>query len=253
MADVKKPAAKKPAEAAPHMFALETKILSVVAFIALIYFAFIKGVLNSFGYTPDRVSSSVSDFANQGLDGFNWIFNIIVFVSVFVALILILGIIYFKSRHKEIVTLYKMSLPKGHLASTSTSSNDSAGASGVVVVANGETKEKPILNPSGENKRWEDVLRHMQSMNASEWKMAILEADIMLYEMLDKMGYEGETVADKLKVIEQSDFNTLDLAWRAHKVRNIIAHEGASYELSHQQAQNTIDLYKKVFEEFYFV
>ena len=112
---------------------------------------------------------------------------------------------------------------------------------------------KMVLNASGDNKRWDDILRHMASMNSSEWRMAILEADILLYEMLDQMGYQGDTIAEKLKVIEPSDFNNIDAAWRAHKVRNAISHEGASYELSYQQAQNTIELYRKVFQEFYFI
>ena len=152
-----------------------------------------------------------------------------------------------------------MGLPKGYVASSSSTATASAPASSGVLSEGSfsgplvDDNGKAVLNPSGENKKWDDIQKHIASMNSSDWRMAILEADILLYEMLDQMGYDGDTIAEKLKVIESSDFNTLDLAWRAHKVRNTIAHEGASYELSHEQAKNTIDLYKKVFEEFYFI
>ena len=259
MAD-KKPAPKsapKKSSAAPsagsgHLFELEVKIFSVIAFIVLMYFATGKYVLQSMGYGPETATSYAYMMMTRGLDLFNSLFNLVVFISVFLILLFVLGAIYLNYKHKEILALHKMSLPKGYVAGTSGSSPASSAIKNDVSSDN-TMSVKPVLNTSGENKKWDDVQNHMQSMNSSDWRMAILEADILLYEMLDQMGYAGDTVADKLKLIESSDFNTLYLAWRAHKVRNTIAHEGASYELSHQQAQNTIDLYRKVFEEFYFI
>lgn len=104
-----------------------------------------------------------------------------------------------------------------------------------------------------ENSRWQRVLTHADSGNESDWRLAILEADIILGEMLDKMGYRGETIGDKLKTIEKSDFTTIDDAWAAHRVRNAIAHEGAEFILTQREARRVIDLYKRVFEEFKFI
>lgn len=103
------------------------------------------------------------------------------------------------------------------------------------------------------NKKWQRVIDHLDSANQSDWKLAIIEADIMLNEMLDSMGYHGDTVSEKLKQIEKSDFLTIDKAWEAHKVRNQIAHEGASFVLTKKEAVRVIELYKEVFEEFYFI
>jgi hypothetical protein len=104
-----------------------------------------------------------------------------------------------------------------------------------------------------ENTRWLRVSAHADSENQSDWRLAILEADIILGDMLDKMGYKGETIGDKLKSIEKSDFLSLDDAWAAHRVRNVIAHEGAEFVLTQREARRVIDLYKKVFEEFKFI
>jgi ABC-type lipoprotein release transport system permease subunit len=101
--------------------------------------------------------------------------------------------------------------------------------------------------------RWDTVKRLISSNNSSDWKQAIIEADIMLDTLLTKMGYQGDTVGEKLKRVEPSDFDSLNEAWEAHKVRNIIAHEGLSYVLSENEAKRVFSQYKKVFEEFYYV
>src|SRR3989344_4169087 len=62
------------------------------------------------------------------------------------------------------------------------------------------------------NKQWERICIHIDSKNESDWRLAILEADIILDEMLESMGYHGETVSDKLKKIESSDFTNLEKA-----------------------------------------
>lgn len=103
------------------------------------------------------------------------------------------------------------------------------------------------------NPKWAKVLEHINSPNPSDWKLAILEADIMLNDMLDKMGYRGATMGDKLKSIEPSDFDTLQEAWEAHKIRNAIAHEGSDYAINKPEAERVVKLFQKVFEEFKYV
>lgn len=108
--------------------------------------------------------------------------------------------------------------------------------------------DEPRTNP-----RWERILEHINSEHPSDWKIAILEADIMLDEVLDVQGYRGETMSDKLKQVERSDFLTIDQAWEAHKVRNQIAHEGAEFLINEREARRIIDLYRQVFEEFQYI
>ena len=103
------------------------------------------------------------------------------------------------------------------------------------------------------NKQWERICNHIDSKNESDWRLAILEADIILDEMLESMGYHGETVSDKLKKIESSDFTNLEKAWEAHKVRNSIAHEGNNFTLNEREAKRVIGLYEAIFKEFHFI
>jgi hypothetical protein len=100
------------------------------------------------------------------------------------------------------------------------------------------------------NPQWEKILKNIESVNESDWRLAILEADIMLDTLLNNMGLPGDTMGDKLKAVEKSDFMTVDDAWEAHKIRNQIVHEGVNFMLSLHEAKRVIALYKNVFEEF---
>jgi cell division protein FtsL len=101
--------------------------------------------------------------------------------------------------------------------------------------------------------RWQRIIDEISGDDPGKWRLAILEADIMLNELLDSLGYKGETIADKMKQIDVSMFNTIDYAWEAHKVRNVIAHEGSSFELTDREARRVIRMYERVFREFKFI
>lgn len=101
-------------------------------------------------------------------------------------------------------------------------------------------------------KRWDNILNHINSANQNDWKQAIIEADIILDDLLNKLGYKGESIGEKLKRVAKGDFKTIDEAWEAHKVRNAIAHD-AGFALNEIEAKRTIGLYRKIFEEFYHI
>lgn len=98
--------------------------------------------------------------------------------------------------------------------------------------------------------RWNSILEEANSDDDRKWRLAILEADIMLNELLDVEGYRGETMADKMKQAHPSTFHSIDDAWEAHRVRNRIAHEGSAHLLSGRETRHVIGLYERVFREF---
>ena len=101
----------------------------------------------------------------------------------------------------------------------------------------------------GVNPRWEHIESLAKGASASEWREAIIEADIMLDDLLARHGYVGDGVGEKLKAAEPENFGTLQDAWEAHKVRNQIAHEGSSFNLSESITRRTIGRYESVFRE----
>ena len=102
-------------------------------------------------------------------------------------------------------------------------------------------------------RRWNRILEQANSSNPESWRLAILEADIMLNELLDLQGYKGETIADKMKQVDRAQFNSIDDAWEAHKIRNRIAHEGTTMSLSSRELREVIARYERVFKEFHYV
>ena len=102
---------------------------------------------------------------------------------------------------------------------------------------------------SGEHPRWQHIKELAEGATASGWREAIIEADILLDELLARQGYTGAGVGEKLKSADQLNFATLQDAWEAHKVRNQIAHEGSAFELSESIVRRTIGRYEAVFHE----
>lgn len=110
-----------------------------------------------------------------------------------------------------------------------------------------------IEPPKYKHPRWATVLGHAESLNQPEWRLAILEADTMLAELLDKRGYQGLSIGEQLKSADSEKFKSLQDAWDAHKVRNQIAHEGSSFTLTERETRRVIGLYERVFREFDFI
>jgi hypothetical protein len=122
-----------------------------------------------------------------------------------------------------------------------------------------KTEEKAIYGektkigeeePTMKNDKWERVIAHVNSANVSDKKLAIIEADIMLDDLLKAQGYHGDSLGERLRAVEKSDMLTLDNAWEAHRVRNQIAHQGADFPLAEREAKRAIALYESVFREF---
>lgn len=117
-----------------------------------------------------------------------------------------------------------------------------------------QVRKATILDKAdAKTKRWLRVEEHIHSLNASDWRLAILEADILLEDLLDYLGYQGISIGDKLKKVNPGDMRTLDDAWEAHKVRNRIAHDGAEFVISEYEAREVIARYRRVFDEFNFL
>lgn len=153
---------------------------------------------------------------------FNWISLILVVLS-------LIGIVYAVIRLRQIAEIEN----KKYATPTAVQ----------FVPSDAEAAEK--------NERWEQIETLVASQNPGDWKMAILEADIMLDRLVTHLyPTAGDNLGERMKTIEPSDFLTLDKAWEAHKVRNMIAHEGADFILTQREARRVIGLFEDVFREF---
>jgi|SRR3989344_4708501 len=103
------------------------------------------------------------------------------------------------------------------------------------------------------NPRWLKTLSYLFSQHESDWKLAVIEADSMLEELMKQLGFKGETLGDKLKGATQENFRSLTSAWEVHTIRNRIAHEGMNFELTQREAKRVIAMYEQIFREYGFI
>lgn len=185
-------------------------------------------------YQLDLIYIGRQIFDLFGFDGFSFdellaflthIWNVFTVISLIVSVILVIGIVYAYIRYNQMGDLETIKV---------------------------ETQQRLYRELYGEDKkntRWQDVEQHITSENPNDWKLAIIESDVMLEEALDDAGYTGATIADRLKGVPRGQLQTLDDAWTAHKVRNQIAHGGTDFVLTKKLTQDTIGQYRKVFHE----
>lgn len=111
-------------------------------------------------------------------------------------------------------------------------------------------KEKVAVS---RNPRWVQVIEYMSSDKQGDWKLAIIEADSILEDLLDSLGFTGEGIGEKLRSADQDKFPRLPQAWEVHAIRNRIAHEGSNFELSPPEAKRTIATYEQIFRDYGFI
>ncbi|MEI8174834.1 MAG: hypothetical protein WCG28_02690 [bacterium] len=116
-------------------------------------------------------------------------------------------------------------------------------------------REKKLKEIDGgsKNERWVRTLSYLFSQHSSDWKLAVIEADTMLESLMTQLGFKGESLGDKLKGANQDNFRNLSSAWEAHTIRNRIAHEGTSFDLSQREAKRIIAIYEQIFREFDYI
>ncbi|XKT74776.1 MAG: hypothetical protein ACJKTH_01665 [Patescibacteria group bacterium UBA2163] len=101
--------------------------------------------------------------------------------------------------------------------------------------------------------RWEELLEETMVTDPKRWRHAILEADSMLGELLERLGYAGATTTDKMRSLPEDAFVTVPVAWEAHRIRNFISAGSSDFILTQREAFRVMKLYEQVFEEFHFI
>ncbi len=83
--------------------------------------------------------------------------------------------------------------------------------------------------------------------NASSFVSVIIEADKLLDKAMHEIGIPGKTMGDRLK--RSGDrFTDLNAVWRAHKLRNALAHE-SDLAISYKQAATALAIYKQALKD----
>ena len=114
---------------------------------------------------------------------------------------------------------------------------------------NGETPPVHMVPIDSEvRSNWEEIRTLAKSENPSDWNMAIIRADALMDDALMHLGYDGETMGDRLKIMDPVQMPSLDRVWAAHRVRNIIVHDPMTVHTK-ETIVNALRAYQDAFRE----
>lgn len=96
--------------------------------------------------------------------------------------------------------------------------------------------------------KWSQIQQLLKLGGPSRLQKAVLEADKLLFFVLDKMGYSG-SLGERLKeakerFVSDRNYSIYNDLWEAHKVRNRIIHEVKSEVLSYE-ASDAVNKFEK--------
>jgi hypothetical protein len=97
--------------------------------------------------------------------------------------------------------------------------------------------------------KWLEIKEKLKSENESEYKVAVIEADNLIDDLLKKLGYKGENLSERLDNIYPGQVEHIEEIRRAHETRNRIIHE-ENFQISQKEAKETLDLYEKFLDFF---
>jgi hypothetical protein len=99
-----------------------------------------------------------------------------------------------------------------------------------------------------ERKRWEEIMKRLESDDEKQYKASILEADHFTYEMLELQGYGGSTFAERLSQIPAGSFSSQNIIMDAHMLSTKIIRDEKAV-ITKEQAQNTLKVYEKFLKD----
>lgn len=92
-------------------------------------------------------------------------------------------------------------------------------------------------------KKYGDTIDLFDSDNENDWRMAIIEADILIINIMRFSGVYGNNHGEKISNLSSNKINKKAL-YSLHRIRNRVAHQGVGYHLDRDQ----VNQIKKTFE-----
>ena len=93
------------------------------------------------------------------------------------------------------------------------------------------------------SKQWNKIKKKTESGLESDYKLAIIDADDLLVEVLDNRGYEGKDFNETIKKASGLITPILNDVLQAHEVRNSIVYD-PNYKLSADQLKKVLSTYE---------
>ena len=118
----------------------------------------------------------------------------------------------------------------------------------LVLVAMVLTKKRTHrFNKEEYQTRFLRIENRLNKDNPATFALTVINGDKLLDKALVEAGLPGKTMGDRLKRYGDR-FTDVNAVWRAHKLRNVIAHED-EIEISYRQAASALAIYKQALKD----
>ncbi|MDO5480201.1 MAG: hypothetical protein Q4F58_00815 [Candidatus Saccharibacteria bacterium] len=118
----------------------------------------------------------------------------------------------------------------------------------MILVAMMMTKKRSYhFNKEKYQTRFLAIENGLNKNNSATFMKTVIDGDKLLDKAMVEMGIPGKTMGDRLKHSKEK-FSDINAVWRAHKLRNALAHE-SDLEITYRQAQVAMAIYKKALKE----
>ncbi len=107
---------------------------------------------------------------------------------------------------------------------------------------------REIAYGSGPDKRWGKILSRLNKGDDANLKLAVIEADNLMGEILQRASMPGKNMEERLQQFEKHELASIDLVWEAHRLRNAIIQDPTA-QISREQAEQAVKNFEAALKE----
>ncbi len=118
-----------------------------------------------------------------------------------------------------------------------------------------DVEEVMTYKPAGTSKsgkNWEKIIKRLDSDLESEYKLSIIDADNLLNNCLQNLGYGGPTLEDKLAKMTHVILPNIAAVREIRDIRNKIVHD-PDFKLSKDDAKKVLAVYEKSLSDLHMI
>lgn len=95
--------------------------------------------------------------------------------------------------------------------------------------------------------KWLEIERQLKRDDTGSYSLSVLNADKLLGQALQDRSIAGNTMADRMKVLQKT-WSNADAVWSAHKLRNRIAHD-TDVRVDYDSARRALAAFKQALKD----
>jgi hypothetical protein len=108
--------------------------------------------------------------------------------------------------------------------------------------------DMPAISKEKMHKKWMQILARIETGNISQYKAAILEADMMANKIFSELRIPGKNLAERLENVKPGQFANQAELKKAHQVSNKIIHE-KEFLIEKEKAEEVLRVYERLLRD----